>query len=135
MGASIQSILISQWPLPLRIQDNYENLKVDFWIVRNSGPIFRHLWTKCSPNDELMCGSDRSLQRCFQFDNLLLHFAILEIIAIKSRNCPKLRPNFDILAVNLLGHGPISSVNSSKLYLLHFSLSVEFKERQIEERT
>jgi len=43
------------------------------WVGQNSGPIFLPFLDQSTPSEVCLCGSVRSLQRCFLIDDVLLH--------------------------------------------------------------
>jgi len=63
-------------------------------VGQNSGPIFRRLWTKVHRIKFACAGVSVVCNAVFR---LTTSCCVPEIFAIKSRSCPKLLRNFDVL--------------------------------------
>jgi len=63
------------------------------WVGQNSGPIFRHLWTKVHRIKFAFAGVSLVCNAVFR---LTISCCILEIFTIKLHSCAKLGGNFDV---------------------------------------
>jgi len=70
------------------------------WVGQNSGPIFRHLWTKIYQIMFACAGASVVRNAVFR---LTMSCCVPEIFAIKSRRCAKLSQNFDVLGQQISG--------------------------------
>ena len=72
------------------------------WVGQNSGPVYRHLWTKLH-RIKFACAGVSVVCNDVFIDDVLLRSGIF---AIKSRSCAKSRRNFDVFVCRqILGEG------------------------------
>ena len=114
IGASMQSIPISQWPSSLSTQDMRVR-KSWIWGESNLRFYFRHWWTTVH---QIKCASAGVISICNAVFSLTTSYCIPGIIAMKSRSFPKLGQNFDVLGpTDFWDRAPVAVNKQSELHL------------------